>query len=260
MSPPAIHPTAIVDPAARVAPGTTVGPYTVIEGNVVVDADCEIGPHVLLASGTRLEKECRIFKGASIGTIPQDLKFGGEDSTITVGAGTTVREFCTLNRGTKATGETRIGAGCLLMAYCHIAHDCRVGNNVVIANNLAMAGHVEVGNNVNIGGVVAIHQFVRIGDYAFVGAKCYLNMDVPPFSLCGGEPARVVGVNKVGLERKGFSAQRRSRIKRAFRVLFREERTLDESLKALKKDFDGDVDIEMLVSFSRDSSRGLLRM
>jgi UDP-N-acetylglucosamine acyltransferase len=255
-----IHATAIIDPKAEIASGVSIGPYTVIESDVIVGEGTEIGPHVLLASGARIGSNCRIFKGASIGTEPQDLKFGGEKTLLKIGDNTTVREFCTLNRGTKAHGESSIGSGCLLMAYCHVAHDCIIGNNVVIANSLAMAGHVTIGNNVNLAGVVSIHQFCRVGDYAFVGATCYVNMDIVPYALVGATPLRITGLNKVGLERRGFDEARRDRIKKAYRILFRDGNKLDDAIGLLETTFAGDSDVDLLVDFVKKSERGIARM
>jgi UDP-N-acetylglucosamine acyltransferase len=255
-----IHPTAIVDKGASIGADVTVGPYVVIEGDVEIGDGCEIKPHVVVGSGTRMGKRCRVFPGACVGLIPQDLKFGGEKTYLHIGDGTTIRECVTLNRGTKASGETRIGSGCLLMAYCHVAHDCVLGDNVVIANNLGMCGHVIVGSNVNIGGGVIIHQFCRIGDHSFIGFMSRISQDVAPFALVGPEPTRVVGVNKVGLERRGFSDERRQDIKRMYRMLFREDLTTQDALARIGESFGGNPDAELLVSFVKSSERGLLRM
>jgi UDP-N-acetylglucosamine acyltransferase len=255
-----IHPTAIVDKNAVLGNGVTVGPHTVIEDDVVVGDETEIGQAVRLASGTRIGRACRIFHGASLAGEPQDLKFEGEKTELVIGDNTTIREFCTLNRGTKAHGRTEIGSNCLLMAYCHVAHDCTVGNNVIISNNLAMAGHVTVGDNVTIGGVVAIHQFTRVGAHSFIGATTYLTMDVIPFALCAGNPAKLMGINKVGLERRGFSSERREKLKRLFRMLFKDASTLEEAMRNARDAYPDDEDVNLVLCFMRDSKRGLIRM
>ncbi len=255
-----IHQTSLVDPRAEIGEHVQIGPYSVIESDTVIGEGTVIGPHVVVRQGARIGKNCHIWQGASIAGAPQDLKFKGEKTTLTIGDNTTIREFCTLNRGTSAHGDTSIGSHCLLMTYCHVAHDCRIGDNVVVANNLAMGGHVWVGDNVNLGGVVSIHQFCRVGSYAFVGVGSYINTDVVPFALTSCEPSRVVGVNKVGLERKGFSVERRNRIKQAFRTIFREFGSMSDGLEALDERFGDDPDIRMLSGFIRDSERGVLRM
>jgi UDP-N-acetylglucosamine acyltransferase len=255
-----IHPTAIIDKGAIIGQDVAIGPYTVVEGDVEIGDGCELGPHVLVSPGTRIGKGCRIFKGASLGAFPQDLKFGGEKTLLRIGDNTTVREFCTLNRGTKATGETVIGSNCLLMAYCHIGHDCRLGNNLVAANNLNLAGHVEIGNNVNIGGVCAIVQFRKIGDYCHLTAYSLIKKDVAPFAMVAPGPMRVIGINRIGLMRAGFDTPRRTAIKKAYRMLFRDACTTAEALSRLSEEFSGNRDVETLIAFVKGSTRGLLRM
>jgi UDP-N-acetylglucosamine acyltransferase len=255
-----IHPTAIIASSAQLGQEVSVGPYAVIEGNVTISDGCSIGPHALIQSGTRLGKKCCVFHGAAVGGIPQDKKFAGEETLLIIGDNTVVRECVTINRGTSASGKTIIGSNCWIMAYCHIAHDCVLGDYVTISNNLAMAGHVIVGNNVTIGGAVSIHQFVRIGDYSIIGATSYLTMDVVPYAMCGTEPVRIVSINKVGLERQGFSEERRQNIKRAYKILFRRELTLENALAALMQEFPDNPDCKKLVEFAKSSERGLLRM
>jgi UDP-N-acetylglucosamine acyltransferase len=255
-----IHPTAIIHPAARLGENVAIGPYTVVEENVTIGDGTSVGPHAIIGEYTVIGRQCRIFHGASVGLIPQDMKFKGEKTFLRIGDRTTIREFCTLNRGTAARGETVIGNDCLLLAYCHVAHDCVIGDHVVISNNLAMAGHIEVGNHVTIGGVCAFHQFVRIGDYAMIGAFSYVSQDVVPFALVGSDPVRVADVNKVKLERCGFSAERIQEIKRAFRTLFRGKLKLDEAIKSLAEEFTGNQDVECIIAFAKKSERGILRM
>jgi UDP-N-acetylglucosamine acyltransferase len=256
-----IHATAIIDSNVHIGENVNIGPYTVIEDDVVIGDECTVGSHVVIGSGTRIGNECRIFPGACIGLIPQDLKFKDEKTYLRIGDRTTIREFCTLNRGTVARGETVIGSDCLLMAYCHVAHDCVLGNHVIISNNLAMAGHVEVGDYVTIGGIVPIHQFTRIGSYAFIAAQARPFMDVVPYAMCGGEgKTKIVGINKIGLERRGFSGEQRRSINWAFRILFRESTTLGEAIDTLTQTFPGNKDIELLVSFIAKSERGIMRM
>jgi UDP-N-acetylglucosamine acyltransferase len=257
-----IHPTAIIAAGATIGAEADIGPYAVIEDDVVIGERCRIGSHALIAAGTRLGTGCRIFNGASVGTVPQDLKFEGEYSTLTIGDNTIVREFCTINRGTKAAGATVIGKNCALLAYCHVAHDCVIGDNVVVSNNLAMGGHVVVGNNVGIGGLVIIHQFCRIGDNAFIAGGVRILKDVVPFAMCGGDPGdpRIFGINTIGLERHGFDTDRRMKLKRAFRVLFRQGLTVADALDELPLAFPGDSDIQQLIAFIKTTQRGIIRM
>ena len=255
-----IHPTALIGKKTRLGERVQVGPYCVIEDDVVVGDDCEIGPHVQLCDGTRIGKKCRVFKGASIGAPPQDLKYDGEKSLLRIGDNTTIREFCTLNRGTKATGETVVGRGSFLMAYCHVGHDCRIGDNLVAANTLNLAGHVEIGNNVNIGGTCAVTQFRKIGDYCHLSAYSIIIKDIVPFALVAPDPMRVIGINRIGLMRAGFDEQRRRIIKRAFKTLFRSGLQTADALERLAAEFPGNADIENIIVFAKKSTRGLLRM
>ncbi|MBD3392757.1 MAG: acyl-ACP--UDP-N-acetylglucosamine O-acyltransferase [Chitinivibrionales bacterium] len=257
-----IHPTAIVDSKATLGENVSVGPYAIVEDNVEIGDGSSIGPHALVAHGTRMGRTCRVFHGASVGTIPQDLKFAGEETTLEIGENTIIREFCTLNRGTSAAGKTVVGKNCALLSYCHVAHDCMLGDNVIASNNLGLAGHVTVGNHVTFGGFVIYHQFGRIGDYVMVQSGCRLSKDIVPFALCGGnaDEPRIVGINKIGLERRGFDDERRGRIKRAFKILFREGLRQDEALASLEQTFPRDADIAHLIDFVRNSQRGIVKM
>ncbi len=257
-----IHPTAVVHPKASLGVNVTVGPYAVIEDNVVIGDATSIGSHAVIAWGTRMGRSCRIFNGASVGTIPQDLKFAGEETTLEMGDNVIVREFCTLNRGTKAAGKTVVGSNCALLAYCHVAHDCILGEGVVASNGLALAGHVEVGDYVTFGGFVTVHQFSRIGCHAFIQANSRILKDVVPFAMCGGDPGdpRIAGINKVGLERRGFDEERRSGLKRAYKLLFRQGLTVEQALPALHEQFGDNPDVRLLADFVAASQRGILRM
>ena len=256
-----IHPLAVVDPKAKLGTDVTVMPFAYIEADVEIGDRTSVGVNAAVYAGSRIGSDCKIFQGAAVGQVSQDLKFKGEYTFLKIGDRTTVREFCTLNRGTAARGETVIGADCLLMAYCHVAHDCVLGHHVIASNNLGMAGHVEVGNYVTIGGMVPIHQFVRFGDYSMIASACRPFKDVVPYALCGGEAdTRIVGVNTVKLERLGFSEERRRIIKRAFKILFREGLTQADALARLESEYAGHDDIINLVTFVKGSSRGILRM
>jgi UDP-N-acetylglucosamine acyltransferase len=260
MGRPEIHPTAIVDADARIADGVVVGPYAVIESNVEIGEACSIGPHSLVAWGTRMGRRCKVYHAATVGTIPQDLKFAGEETLCRIGDDTIIREYVSINRGTRANGETVIGDNCALLSYCHVGHDCVIGNNLIVSNNLAMAGHVTVGDYVTIGGVCSFHQFTRIGDHVFIGATCFVTQDVVPYALVGSSPVRIVGLNKIGLERRGFDADRRADISKAFRILFRQDLMKADAVKKLQDTFPDNPDIEALVRFVAASERGLLQM
>ncbi len=258
-----IHERAVVSEDAEIGDNVEIGPFAVVEDNVRIMEGTRIGANAYIGWGTTIGRGCDIFNGASVGTIPQDLKFNGEETTLTIGDNNVIREFCTLNRGTKAAGETKIGSGCTLLAYCHIAHDCILGDNIVISNALAMAGHVQVGSNVTIGGNVSIHQFCRVGDNSFIGARSGVFKDVIPYALLGSQrdaEVRVAGINKVGLERLGFSSERRSMIKKAYRTLFREGLAVSEAVDLLLKEYKDNRDIKLLCDFISSSERGIYRM
>ncbi|MEE9455893.1 MAG: acyl-ACP--UDP-N-acetylglucosamine O-acyltransferase, partial [bacterium] len=217
-----IHKTAIVDSRAELGEGVVVGPYAIIDGPAVIGAGTAIGPHAVLEGPVALGEKCRVFSHAVLGTIPQDLKFEGEESDLTIGDGTTIREFATINRGTKASGNTKVGNNCLLMAYAHVAHDCVLGDNVALANCAQVAGHVEIGEFAFVGGLTAVHQFSHIGKHAYIGGMSRVIQDVIPYGLTASDPTRVVGINVVGLQRCGFPAETLTVLKRAYHIIYRE--------------------------------------
>ncbi len=254
---------AVIGKNVELGEGVTVAPFAVIDDNVTIGAGTSVGSHAFIGSHTTIGDDCRIFNGASVGTIAQDLKYREEDAFLKIGNRTQIREFCTLNKGTSANnGLTIVGDDCALLAYCHIGHDCEVGNHFVASNNLAMAGHVIAGDNVTCGGNVSVHQFTRIGDYAFVGANQYLTMDVVPYALVGGngDSAFIASINKVGLERNGFTKEQASIIKKAYRILFRKGLSLDEATAQILSDFPESKEVAFLVDFISKSERGITRM
>ena len=202
---PSIHPTAIVDPRARLADGVQVGPYAVIGAEVEIGAESRIGPHVVIDGLVRMGRRNRIFPGACIGLEPQDLKYDGAPTEVILGDDNTIRECVTINRATHEGEQTRLGSGNLLMAYSHIGHNCHLGDRIVIANGVAVAGHVVIGDRAVIGGVLGIHQFVQIGTLAMVGGMSRIDRDVPPFLMVEGHPGRVRGLNRIGLRRSGLA-------------------------------------------------------
>lgn len=254
-----IHASAIVHPGAEIAATVEIGPYSIIEDDVKIAEGTQISSHVRLSSGTRLGKNCRVFQGAVLGSIPQDLKFVGEETTLEIGDRTTIREYATLNRGTSDRKKTLVGNDCFLMAYSHVAHDCILGNNVVIANTVNMAGHVIIEDHAGIGGVTPIHQFVRIGMHSFIGGGYRVAKDVPPFILAMGEPLQYGGLNVVGLKRRGFTDETLSALKLAYRIIYRKNLNLHDALDKIEQDIVQLEEVKYLVSFFRNSERGVIR-
>ena len=254
-----IHPTAIVDPGATLAADVEVGPYAVIEDNVQIGAGCRIGPHALVAWGARLGQEVQIHKGAVVGTVPQDLKFGGEETTLEVGDRTVIREYATLNRGTEDRWKTVVGNDCLLMAYSHIAHDCRIGSHVILANAVNLAGHITIEDWAIIGGVVPVHQFVHIGTHAMIGGGFRVPMDVVPYALCGGYPLQVMGLNQIGLKRRGFAEDKIKILGKAFRILFRSKYNTSQAVQHIKAELELTEEVKLLLSFIENSERGICK-
>lgn len=254
-----IHPTAIVDPAAELGPGVTVGPYSIIAGQVVIGADTEIGPHVVIKEFTTIGARCRIFQFASVGEIPQDLKFQGERTELIIGDDNTIREYATLHRGTGAGGGvTRVGNGNLFMAYTHVAHDCIIGNGVIMSNAATLAGHILVEDRAIISGLAAIHQFCRIGRHAFVGGASAVARDVPPYSLVYGNRAKLMGLNLVGLKRAGFSDATIQALRQAFELLFLSPTgTLKEAVAKVREDWGHIPEVQHLLTFVETSERGI---
>ncbi|UCH77405.1 MAG: acyl-ACP--UDP-N-acetylglucosamine O-acyltransferase [Candidatus Coatesbacteria bacterium] len=254
-----IHETAIVDGRAELGADVAVGPYAIIDGPVLLGAGTTVGPHAVIEGPATFGEGCRIFSHAVLGTIPQDLKFEGEEATIEVGAGTTIREFVTLNRGTKAAGATRLGENCLLMAYAHVAHDCILADNVVLANAATLAGHVEVGEYAFIGGLSAVHQFTRIGKHAYIGGMSRVSQDIIPYALVASEPTRVAGINAVGLQRRGFSAEVRNALKKAYHFIYREDLNTNQALEKLRGELSGVAEVGDIIAFLEASERGILK-
>ncbi len=254
-----ISPHAIVSPDAEIGKDIKIGPFSVIEPDVKIGDGTIIGTNVLIASGSRIGNDCRLFHGAAVGAIPQDLKFHGEYTTAEIGDRTTLRECCTVNRGTEESGKTQVGSDCLLMAYVHIAHDCVIGNNVILANSVNLAGHITIDDYAIIGGLVPIHQFVRIGKHVMIGGGYRTHKDVPPYVLAAGEPMKFNGLNSVGLRRRGFSKEIRTRIKSVYKTLYREKTSFRDALEELNyKDETAPEIIEIYDFFTSDSKRGII--
>lgn len=252
-----IHPSAIIDPEAVIGEGVEIGPWTMIGPRVTVGDGTRIGAHVLVEKDTTIGTGCHLHQGAVLGTDPQDLKYRGESTTLTVGDRTVIREYATLNRGTANLRRTVVGDDCLLMAYSHIAHDCQIGNNVVIANAVNMAGHVMIEDWATIGGLTAIHQFVRIGAHAFVGGASRTSQDVPPYTRAAGSPMKLYGLNSIGLDRRGFSREVRQALKSAYRAVFQGSLSLSQGLEQAEAEADDFPEVRHFLSFIRTSERGV---
>ena len=252
-----IHPTAIIDPAAELGEGVEVGPFSIIGPGVQVGARTRIGPHVLIERDTLVGEECRISNGAVLGTDPQDLKYHDEPTRLVVGDRTVIREFATLNRGTTASGVTRVGSDCMLMAYTHVAHDCVLGDHVILSNAVNMAGHVTIQDWAIVGGMTPIHQFVRIGAHAFVGGGSRVAKDIPPYVKAAGSPVQLYGLNSVGLQRRGFSEEVRRELKRAYRLFFASTHNIAQALERAREELRAIPEVEVFLSFFEDSERGV---
>jgi UDP-N-acetylglucosamine acyltransferase len=253
----AVHPGAMVDDGAVLGSGVTVGAGTIIGPGVVVGEGTEIGANVLIERDTVVGRECRIFHGAVLGTEPQDLKFEGESAPLVIGDRTVIREYATLNRGTRATGRTAVGSDCLLMAYSHVAHDCHLGDRVVIANAVNMGGHVTIGDWAIVGGMTPIHQFVRIGEHAFVGGASRVSKDVAPYVRAAGDPLVLSGLNSVGLRRRGFGPAVRLELKRAYRMFFLSELNVSQAIERARQELDLLPEVERFIAFFESTERGV---
>ena len=255
-----IHSTAIVHPGARLADDVEVGPYAVIGENVSIGSGTTIGPHAVVEGWTEIGRDNRIFQFASVGAIPQDLKYHGEKTILRIGDRNTVREFVTIHLGTEdGGGETVIGNDNLFMAYSHVAHDCRVGNRAILANCATLAGHVLVDDFAIIGGLCAVHQFTRIGCHTMISGGSMVNQDVAPFTIAQGDRAKTVGLNLVGLKRRNFGEEAQRSIKQAYRLVFRSGLRLEEALKKIASDVEATPELEIFVTFLKESQRGIAR-
>lgn len=255
-----VHPSAVVHPDARLHESVEVGPFSVIGPQVTIGEGSRVGPHVVIEGRTTLGARNRIFQFSSVGADPQDLKYAGEDTELTLGDDNTVREFVTLHKGTAGGGgATRVGSGNLFMANSHVAHDCIVGDGCRIGNGSALAGHVTMEDHVIISGLAAVHQFTRLGRFAFISGGAMVTMDIPPYATAQGDRAELVGLNTVGLERGGFSKEQIERIKEAHRILFRSKLGLQEALARLRAELSGHPEVDHLVAFIAQSKRGLTR-
>ncbi|MCF8319371.1 MAG: acyl-ACP--UDP-N-acetylglucosamine O-acyltransferase [Sphingobacteriaceae bacterium] len=254
-----IQPLAYIHPQAKIAENVVIEPFVTIHKDVVIGEGSWIGSNVTIMNGARIGKNCRIFPGAVISAVPQDLKFGGEDTLVVIGDNTTIRECVTINRGTSDRKETRVGNNVLLMAYTHIAHDCVVGNNCILANGVQLAGHITVDDFAIIGGMSAVHQFVSIGAHVMISGGSLVRKDVPPYTKAGREPLSYVGINSVGLRRRGFSSEKINEIQDIYRVLFLKNSNTTKALDLVEAGFKPTEERDEIVNFIRNSNRGVMK-
>ena len=255
-----IQPLAYIHPQAQIAENVVIEPFVTIYKDVVIGEGTWIGSNVTIMDGARIGKNCRIFPGAVISAPPQDMKYKGEPSTVTVGDYTVIRECVTLNRGTALDkNTTTIGANCLLMAYVHIAHDCVIGNNVIIANSVQLAGHIEVQDFAFIGGASAVHQFVSIGSHSIISGGSLVRKDVPPYTKAGREPLSYVGINSVGLRRRGFSSEQINEIQDIYRTIFLKKINISRALDIIETEREPTEIRDEIVDFIRNSNRGVMK-
>ena len=255
----AIHPASFVDEKAQLGVDVVVGPGAVIGPNVRVGDRTRVGSHALLAGWTRVGHDCVLHHGAVLGTPPQDLKYTGDESYLEVGDHTVVREYVTANLATDPGETTRIGSHCLLMAYAHVAHNCVVGDRVIVANAVQFAGYVSVEDWAIVGGASVVHQFARIGRHCMIGGGSRISQDVAPYIRCAGSPPRLAGLNTIGLERRGFSPETIQALQAAYRILFRDGRTVSDAVAAMRAAHPDRPEVEHLARFAETSARGLTR-
>lgn len=248
-----------IHPNAKIGKDVTIEPFSTIYENVEIGDGTWIGPNVTIFQGARIGKNCRIFPGAVISAIPQDLKFKGEDTTVEIGDDTTIRECVTINRGTTDKMKTSIGSNCLIMAYVHIAHDCIIGNNIVIANSVNLAGHVEIEDHTILEGLVAVQQFVKIGAHAFITGGSLVRKNVPPFTKAAREPLQYIGINSVGLRRRGYSNERILEIEDIYRTLYIKGHNVTNALAIIEQEAPASNEKEQILNFIRESKNGIMR-
>lgn len=244
---------------AKIGNNFNIKSFSIIEDDVEIGENVEVGSNVLIANGARIADNVKIHHGAVVATVPQDLKFGGEITTLEIGEGTVVREYATLNRGTNHSKKTVIGSNCFIMAYSHVAHDCSIGNNVILANSIQMGGHVTIDDFTIVGGIVAIHQFSKIGERVMIGGGFRVVKDLPPYILAGGYPLRYEGLNVIGLRRKGFSNEQIGVMKKAYDLIYHSEYNFGDAVKKIKESFEMTSEILNIINFIETSERGIVK-
>ncbi|MFP9117997.1 acyl-ACP--UDP-N-acetylglucosamine O-acyltransferase [Flavobacterium sp. RNTU_13] len=253
------QPLAYVHPGAKIAKNVVIEPFTTIHNNVVIGEGTWIGSNVTIMEGARIGKNCNIFPGAVISAPPQDLKYQGEDTTAEIGDNTTIRECVTINRGTSDRMKTVVGNNCLIMAYSHIAHDCMVGNYCIFSNNTNLAGHITVGDYVVLAGLTAVHQFCTIGNHAFVTGGSLVRKDVPPYVKAAREPLSYVGINSVGLRRRGFTPEKITEIQNIYRFLYQKNYNTTQAIEMIEAEMEATPERDEIIMAVRNSSRGIMK-
>jgi len=253
------QPLAYIHPQAKIARNVVVEPFTTINNDVEIGSGKGIGANVTIMEGARIGKNCRIFPGSVISAIPQDLKFEGEDSLTVIGDNTTIRECVTINRGTNDRGKTVVGDNCLIMAAAHIAHDCIVGNNAIIVNGVLLGGHVVVGEYAVLGGLSAIHQFIQIGDHAMISGGSLVRKDVPPYTKAAKEPLSYVGINSVGLRRRGFPSSKIKEIQDIYRILYQKNYNTTQAIEIIEAEMEATPERDEIMLFIKNSQRGIMK-
>lgn len=255
-----IHATAIVHPSARIDASVSIGPYSIVGEQVKIGAGTKIASHVVIERWTEIGRDNQIFQFASVGAGPQDLKYKGEETWLVIGDRNRIREFATLHRGTvDGGGRTVVGNDNLLMAYSHVAHDCEVHNRIVMANAATLAGHVEVEDNAILGGLVAVHQFCRVGCHAMISGGAMIAQDIPPYTIAQGDRAKTIGINLVGLKRRGFPEATIRGIKNAYKLMFRSGLRMEEALKRIDSELGTIPEVQHFAAFIKGSQRGIAR-
>ncbi|MFI5218655.1 MAG: acyl-ACP--UDP-N-acetylglucosamine O-acyltransferase [Bacteroidia bacterium] len=250
---------ASIHPKAKIGTSVHIEPFVTVYSDVEIGDGTWIGSNVTVMNGARIGKTCKIFPGAVISAAPQDLKYAGEETFVEIGDNTTVREFVTINKGTKASGKTIIGKNCLLMAYVHVAHDCIIGNNCILANGVTLAGHIVIDDFAIIGGLSAVHQFVHIGGHVMVSGGSLIRKDVPPFTKAAREPLAFVGINSVGMKRRGFTDDKINEIQEIYRTLFQKGYTYNKALAIIEEELPESKERDEILSFVKTSNRGIMR-
>ncbi len=253
------YPLSNVHPDAIIGSNVTIEPFATVQKNVVIGDGTWIGPYATIMDGARIGKNCRIFPGAVISGIPQDLKFRGEETTAEIGDNTTIRESVTINRGTVDRYKTVIGSNCLLMAYVHVGHDCLVGDNCILGNVVQLAGHVLIHDHAIFGGSCAVQQFSKIGSHAYIGGGSLVRKDVPPFTKAAREPLSYAGINTVGLRRRGFSSEKISEIQEIYRYIFLRNINHSKAVEIVEKEIAESAERDYILDFIRTSERGIMK-
>lgn len=248
-----------IHPKAKIGKDVSIDSFTTIQEDVEIGEGTWIGSNVTIMNGARIGKNCKIFPGSVISAIPQDLKFGGEDSIVTIGDNTTIRECVTINRATNYSGVTSVGNNCLIMAYVHIAHDCHIGDYAILVNSVQLGGHVEVGKHTIIGGISAVHQFVKIGEYCMISGGSLVRKDVPHYVKVAKEPLTFIGINSIGLKRKEFSNEKITEIQNIYRIIFQENFNYSKAIEKIENDFEPSDEKDSIIKFFRESERGIIK-